>query len=91
MYIQNLWKVLVHFPVLAFLSVHLRHAKRTTVSIDDVKMCCRRSPTLLEFITQQADKQKASKDATVATRKRAKKKQREEDEPHVLVEQDDDA
>ena len=31
---------------------------------DDVKMCCRRSPTLLQHITQQADKLKSAREAT---------------------------
>jgi hypothetical protein len=40
-----------------------RHTKRTTVSVEDVKLCCRRTPSLLEFISGQADKLKAEKGA----------------------------
>ena len=40
-----------------------RHAKRTTVSVEDVKLCCRRTPSLLEFISGQADKLKAEREA----------------------------
>ena len=38
-----------------------RHAKRTTVLMDDVKLCCRRNKSLLEYIQGQADKIKADK------------------------------
>ena len=31
--------------------------------MEDVKLCCRRSPSLLEFMTGQADKLKAEKEA----------------------------
>ena len=44
-----------------------RHAKRTTVSMEDVKLCCRWTPSLLEFITGQADKLKAEKEGGGAT------------------------
>ena len=40
-----------------------RHAKRMTVSMEDVKLCCRWTPSLLEFIAGQADKLKAEKEA----------------------------
>ena len=66
--------------------IYPRHAKRTTVSSDDVKMCCRRNPDLLEFISKQAEKQKADRDAATAAKKRGRKKQVEEDEPLVAVE-----
>ena len=33
-----------------------------TVSMEDVKLCCRRTPSLLEFMTGQADKLKADKE-----------------------------
>ena len=31
--------------------------------MEDVKLCCRRTPSLLEFISGQADKLKAEKEA----------------------------
>ena len=31
--------------------------------MDDVKLCCRRSPSLLEFMSGQADKLKAEREA----------------------------
>ena len=31
--------------------------------MEDVKLCCRRSPSLLEFMTGQADKLKAEREA----------------------------
>ena len=45
------------------LLLFFRHAKRTTVSVEDVKLCCRRTPSLLEFISGQADKLKAEREA----------------------------
>lgn len=39
-----------------------RHAKRTTVSTEDVKLCCRRSQSLLDIITARGDKIRAEKD-----------------------------
>lgn len=33
-----------------------------TISMEDVKLCCRRTPSLLEFMTGQADKLKADKE-----------------------------
>ena len=66
-----------------------RHAKRTTVSSDDVKMCCRRNPDLLEFVSKQAEKQKADKDAAQAAKRRGKKKQVEEEEPPVAAEDEE--
>lgn len=44
-----------------------RHAKRTTVSMEDVKLCCRRNPSLLEHIQNQADKIKADKGGVAAS------------------------
>lgn len=39
-----------------------RHAKRTTVSTEDVKLSCRRSQSLLDLITARGDKLRAEKD-----------------------------
>ena len=33
------------------------------MSAEDVKLCCRRTPSLLEFISGQADKLKAEREA----------------------------
>ena len=33
------------------------------MSVEDVKLCCRRTPLLLEFISGQADKLKAGREA----------------------------
>ncbi len=44
-------------------SCHLRrHAKRTTVSAEDVKLCSRRSASLLDFITAQGEQLRAAKE-----------------------------
>lgn len=40
-----------------------RHAKRTTVSLEDVRLCSRRSPSLLDFITAQGEQLRAEKEA----------------------------
>ena len=42
--------------------LHCRHGKRTTVSAEDVKLCCRRSPSLLEFIGRQSDSLRAARE-----------------------------
>lgn len=36
----------------------LRHAKRSTVSVEDVKLSSRRNPSLLKILTNQAEKLK---------------------------------
>ena len=33
-----------------------RHGKRSTVSVEDVKLCCRRNPSLLKILNEQAEK-----------------------------------
>lgn len=52
-------------------------------------MCCRRNPDLLEFVSKQAEKQKADKDAAQAAKRRGKKKQVEEEEPPVAAEDEE--
>lgn len=39
-----------------------RHAKRSTVSVEDVRLCSRRSPSLSEFITKQGEKLRAERE-----------------------------
>ena len=39
-----------------------RHAKRSTVSTEDVRLCSRHSPSLLQFITEQGEQIKAERD-----------------------------
>ena len=39
-----------------------RHAKRTTVSVEDVKLCCQRTPSLLEFIGGQLKVERRQKE-----------------------------
>jgi len=48
---------------LNLISISPRHAKRTTISMDDVKLYCRRNPSLLEQIQKQADKIKSDKES----------------------------
>lgn len=40
-----------------------RHAKRTTVSVEDVRLCSRRNPSLSEFIKRQGERLRAEKEA----------------------------
>lgn len=44
------------------LELFAKHAKRTTVSIDDVKLFCRRNPDLLQLISKKSEQLKADKD-----------------------------
>lgn len=44
-----------------------RHAKRSTVSVEDVRVCARRSESLLDFITAQSEQLRAEKAADGAT------------------------
>ena len=52
-----------YFVCMTIILFFFRHAKRTTVSAEDVKLCCRRTPSLLEFISGQVDKLKAEREA----------------------------
>ena len=51
------------YPEMTIILFFFRHAKRTTVSAEDIKLCCRRTPSLLEFISGQAEKLKAEREA----------------------------
>ena len=57
------YHMLSYFVCTLKMTIIFRHAKRTTVSAEDVKLCCRRMPSLLEFISGQADKLKAEREA----------------------------
>lgn len=44
------------------LELFAKHAKRTTVNTDDVKLYCRRNPDLLGLVTKKGEQLKADKD-----------------------------
>lgn len=62
-----------HDPTSITLS-SLRHAKRTVITPEDVRLCCRRNNDLLTHITEQIEKLKADRE----TRKAAVGERREE-------------
>lgn len=39
-----------------------RHAKRTTVSVEDIRLSSRRNPSLSDFITKQNEQLRAERD-----------------------------
>lgn len=43
---------------------YYRHAKRSTVTFDDLKLVCRRNSSLSQFINQEAEKLKMEKNHT---------------------------
>ena len=67
-----------------------RHAHRTTVNGDDVKLCCRRSPSLLEHITAQSTKLRAAREAEAARKKSGKRGGKGAGPPPTAAEEDDD-
>lgn len=68
-----------------------RHAHRTTVNADDVKLCCRRSPSLLEHISAQSARLRAAKEAQAGKEGGRKKGGKKGERPApVPVETEDD-
>jgi len=59
------------------LSAHSRHAKRTTVVVEDVRLCCRRSSSLHDYITSHAEQLRASREEDEGRQRRGKKGQKE--------------
>ena len=57
--------------------------------MDDVKLCCRRSPSLLEFISGQSDKLRASKEGGEEGRRKGGKKAQKEATATVTIEDSD--
>ena len=51
-----------------------KHGKRTTVSVDDVKLCFRRSPSFLKFISRHSDSLRAAKEGGEEGRRRKGRK-----------------
>lgn len=50
------------------LELFAKHAKRSTVSVEDVRLCARRSPSLLQLITTQGEQLRgAGKELDTAT------------------------
>ena len=43
------------------LSLSPRHAKRTVIGLEDVRLCCRRNDDLLTYVTTQVEKLKADR------------------------------
>ena len=70
-----------------------RHAKRSTVLPDDVKLFCRHNPSLLQHITKQADSLKTAREVhkekvDAGKKKKGKKAASEESEPLLVDESD---
>ena len=47
-----------------------KHGKHTTVSVDDVKLCCRRSSSLLKFISRHGDSLRVANEGREEERRR---------------------
>ena len=69
-----------------------RHGKRSTVSVEDVKLCCRRSPSLLEFISRHGDSLRAAKEGGEEGRRRKGRKGHTDKakEPEAMTVEDSD-
>ncbi|KAH3822248.1 centromere protein S-like [Dreissena polymorpha] len=70
---ETTWKKCEHFAT--DLELFAKHAKRSTINADDVKMLVRKSPKLLEYITGIQEEMSASKAETKKKTKKTKGKE----------------
>ncbi len=60
-----------------------RHAKRNTINIDDVKLCCRHNSSLLKYITDESEELKKEKTHSEGEKKRKRERK-------IVINDDDD-